>query len=138
MMFLAELKNFVFHWKNSHFIAIFYEKCADFIWKIVMFHNELTKSVEVLQSYFGAKTIILMWKENLLFSFEKITNLSQFFKGICDVFWLETRDVFYMMTLEQMMLLSWCFEGTAIVFTKEDLLLLFGVNNLLSQIYDIV
>ena len=78
-MFLAELKT-LFSIEKIHILSQFFdEKCADFIWKIVMFHNELTKSVEVLQSYFGAKTIILMWKENLLFSFEKMTNLSQFF-----------------------------------------------------------
>ena len=47
MMVLVALKNFVFHWNNSYFITIFYKKCADFIWKIVMFHDELTKVLKL-------------------------------------------------------------------------------------------
>ena len=82
------IKNFCFPLKKFIFYHNFLQKCADFIWKIIMFHNELTKVLKL---------------GNVLFSFEKkVTNLSQFFlKNL----WRS----------EQKMLLSWRFEGKALV-----------------------
>ena len=112
--------------KYSYFITIFLQKMCGFHLKNRYVSWWINKSVEIRQWCFGAKTIILLWKENVLFPFEKITVYHKSLRNL----WRS----------EQKMFLSWWFEGKALVLTgQEDLLLLFEVNNFLSQIvYDIV
>ena len=73
------IKKFCFPLKKFIFYHNFLQKMCGFHLKNRYVSWWINKSVEVRKWCFGAKTIILVWKENVFFSFEKITNLSQFF-----------------------------------------------------------